>query len=90
MAQMIFLPDAPPVADQDCDQWLFTDENGCQDWVLAPAYLPMAHDLYSNSTWYTVQRFPGMTEEQRIEAQQNMLDNSLQWHPSLSAAERNA
>ncbi len=90
MALMIPLPDAPPVSDQDGDQWLFSDSEGCQDWVLAPAYLPIAHSLFASSAWYTVQKFPGMTEEQRVEAYQDMLDNSLRWHPSLSAAERNA
>jgi hypothetical protein len=90
MALIIPLPDAPPVSDQDGDQWLFSDNEGHEDWVLAPEYLTVMHALYAGSAWYTFRRFPGMTEEQRVEAHQDMLDNSLRWHPSLSAAERNA
>lgn len=90
MALIFPLPDAPPVPDQDGDQWLFTDDDGCQDWVLSQDYLPIAHVRFASSAWYTVQKFPGMTEEQRTEAHQDMLDNSLRWHPSLSAAARNA
>lgn len=90
MALMISLPDAPPAADQDGDQWLFRDNEGHDDWVLAPAYLPVVHAQYAVATWYTVQKFPGMTEEPRVEAHQDMLDNSSRWHSSLSAAERNA
>ncbi len=91
MALMIPLPDAPPTADQDGDQWYFRDNEGHEDWVLALEYLPLAHAQYASSVWYTVRCFPGMTVEQRAEADRDWLYNhSLRWHPSLSAAERNA
>lgn len=92
MALYIPLPDAPPVEDQDGDQWYFRDNEGHEDWVLAPEYLPVLHQKYqADAIWYTVRRFPGMTEEQRAESDRDWLYNhSLRWHPSLSAAERNA
>jgi hypothetical protein len=91
MALCIPLPDAPPVDDQDGDQWLFSDDTGHSDWVLCPEYLPLVHAQYAASKVYTVQRYPGMTAEQRDEAERDWLYNhSLRYHPSLSAAERNA
>ena len=91
MALFIPLPDAPPVDTQTGDQWLFSDDTGHSDWVLAPEYLPVVHGQYAAATWYTVRRFPGMTVEQRAEADRDWLYNhSLRYHPSLSAAERNA
>lgn len=90
----LYLPDAPVTEDQPGDAWLFQEigPNGFGDWVTDPAELSTMHAAYhAANASYTCQRYPGMAADV-LEAQQRLYDeeNSLRWHPSLSAAERNA
>ena len=91
----LYLPDAPVTDDpMETDAWLFqqTDANGFGDWATDPLELPDMHATYVQlGKPYTCQRYPGMASDVK-EAMQRYWEeeNSLRWHPSLSAAERNA
>ena len=93
LVRCTYKPDAPPVADQIGPVWFLESEDGHGDWASTQAELLELHRLYlREGVAYSVTRYPGAMTPEEADAEQfaYLRDNSLRWHPSLSAAERNA
>lgn len=91
-SQAITLADAAPDPEQSGDWWHLAEMTADPHEDYTPTDgLPRLLALYcAAGTPFCVRRLPGATEEMLIEAAQDQQVDTLRWHPSLSAATRNA